>query len=228
MTDKENAEERKESERVEEYLEEIRRAEENSEECTTTTLAKKLKITPASVTEMLRKLRRDGYIEYEPYGDVHLTARGRAVGKSVLDRHRVAEEFLRMLGLNEEEIHDEACKLEHALSDKVFLALSEHLKELGGVVPLSALKEGEKGVIVRIDTDLICMGRGHGYGCSENALKRLADLGFTPKTEVEVKRIAPFGGPVEVTLRGTTVCIGRRFAEGILVRRAGSADNVSR
>jgi len=224
----ENAEERKESERVEEYLEEILRAEENGEECTTTTLAKKLKVAPPSVTEMLGRLKKRGYIEYEPYGKVHLTERGRAVGKSVLGKHRIAEEFLLMLGLEEGKIHEEACKLEHALSDRVFLALSEHVKGQGDVVPLSALKEGEKGVIVRIDSELIRRGRGYGYGCSQNALKRLADMGFTPKTEVEVRRIAPFGGPVEVMLRGSTVCIGRRFADGILVRKAGGADEVSR
>ncbi|MCX8173278.1 MAG: metal-dependent transcriptional regulator [Thermoplasmata archaeon] len=209
------------TEREEEYLEEIRRAEEDGKKCTTTFLAKKLKISPASVSEMLKKLKTKGYIEYSPYGNVQLTDYGRDVGKQVLDKHRVAEEFLLMLGLDETEIHEEACRIEHALSDRVFAALSDFLKNCDKISPLSEMGEGETGVIVRIDTDAICRGRGHGrgYGCAWGALKRLSDLGFTPKTVVVVKRKAPLSGPVEVEIRGTTVCISQNYAKGIIVRK---------
>ncbi|MEM3396233.1 MAG: metal-dependent transcriptional regulator [Thermoplasmata archaeon] len=209
------------TEREEEYLEEIRRAEEDGRECTTTSIAKKLKISPASVSEMLKKLKTKGYIEYSPYGNVQLTDYGRDVGKQVLDKHRIAEEFLMMLGIDEPEIHDEACKLEHALSEKVFVALSEFLKNAEKIATLDELEEGETGVIVRIDTDVICKGKGHGkgYGCAWGALKRLSDLGFTPKAEVKVKRKAPFSGPIEVEIRGTSVCISKNYARGIIVRK---------
>ena len=211
------------TEREEEYLEEIRRSEEEGQECTTTSLAKKLKISPASVSEMLKKLKAKGYIQYDAYGDVKLTDYGRDIGRNVLDKHRIAEEFLLMLGLNENEIHEEACKLEHALSDRVFEALSEFLKNSDKIMPLSALKEGERGIIVRIDTDAICRGRGHGrgYGCSWGVLKRLSDLGFIPKTEVKVKRVALLSGPLEIELKGTTVCISRQYAQSIIVKKLG-------
>lgn len=209
------------TEREEEYLEEIRRAEEDGRKCTTTSLAKKLKISPASVSEMLKKLKAKGYIAYSPYGNVQLTDHGRDVGKQVLDKHRIAEEFLLMLGLDESNIHEEACRIEHALSDRVFAAISDLLKNCEKIMPLSEMKEEETGIIVRIDTDAICSGKGHGrrYGCAWSALKRLSDLGFTPKTMVKVKRRAPLSGPLEVEIRGTTICISQNYARGIIVRK---------
>ncbi|MEM3445450.1 MAG: iron dependent repressor, metal binding and dimerization domain protein [Thermoplasmata archaeon] len=212
------------TEREEEYLEEIRRAEEEGKKCTTTTLAKKLRISPASVSEMLRKLKTKGYIDYSPYGNVQLTDYGRDIGKQVLDRHRIVEEFLLMLGLNENEIHEEACRIEHVLSDRVFTALSDFLRNCDKISPLSEMNEGDTGIIIRIDTDAICKGRGHGrgYGCAWGALKRLSDMGFTPKTSVKVKRKAPLSGPIEVEIRGTTICISRNYAKGIIVRKTGA------
>lgn len=79
-------------------------------------------------------------------------------------------------------------------------------------VPLTELKEGETGVITRIE-----IGLGHGWCWAHGVRKRLADMGLTPGTKVTVIRSAPFNGPIEVHVRGYKLAIGREIAGGIFV-----------
>lgn len=86
----------------------------------TTELAAMLGVTPSTVSANLKKLARDGWIEYEAYGPVALTARGREVAIQIVRRHRIIETFLvRRLGLSWDQVHDEADRLEHSVSDLV-------------------------------------------------------------------------------------------------------------
>ncbi|MEM1580973.1 MAG: FeoA family protein [Candidatus Bathyarchaeia archaeon] len=79
-------------------------------------------------------------------------------------------------------------------------------------VPLTALKEGETGVITSIE-----IGFGHGKRGGSGFQKRLIDMGLTPGTEVTVVKSAPFHGPIEVYVRGYRLALGRGMAERILV-----------
>lgn len=79
-------------------------------------------------------------------------------------------------------------------------------------VPLTALKEGETGVIASIE-----IGFGHGKCGGSGFQKRLIDMGLTPGTEVTVIKSAPFHGPIEVYVRGYRLALGRGMAERILV-----------
>jgi ferrous iron transport protein A len=74
----------------------------------------------------------------------------------------------------------------------------------GSVIPLADLRPGEEGVIVSITG-----GRG--------ALQRLVDLGLTPGTKVSVIKASPFHGPLEITVRGSDLALGRGVAMKILV-----------
>ncbi len=91
-------------------------------------LADALSITPGTVTSMVKRLAQRGLLRYERYGGVALTPRGERLAESVQRRHRIVETFLvRTLGLDWSEVHDEAERLEHSLSDRVLEALDRLL-----------------------------------------------------------------------------------------------------
>jgi DtxR family transcriptional regulator, Mn-dependent transcriptional regulator len=89
-----------------------------SEVIRTTQLSELLDITPASVTEMVKKLSEKKYIIHEPYKGIKLTKHGEVLGLNVLRRHRLLELFLsKCLDVSWDDVHEEAENLEHAVSD---------------------------------------------------------------------------------------------------------------
>ena len=76
-----------------------------------------LKVAPSSVTEMLERLQKDKYVKYAKYQGATLTKKGKTVGQKILRRHCTMEYFLVNLGVPEGRYHDEACEMEHVLSD---------------------------------------------------------------------------------------------------------------
>jgi len=79
-------------------------------------------------------------------------------------------------------------------------------------LPLTALKDGESGIITSVKAS-----PGHGGGRGWGFQKRLMDMGLTPGTKVMVVKSAPFHGPIEVHVRGSSLALGRGMAERILV-----------
>jgi len=79
-------------------------------------------------------------------------------------------------------------------------------------LPLTALRNGESGIITSIKT-----GHGRGGGRGWGFKKRLMDMGLTPGTRVTVVKSAPFHGPLEVSVRGSRLALGRGMAERIFV-----------
>lgn len=97
-------------------------------EPTTTDLAARLAVTPSTVSANLKRLARDGFIVYEPYGRMELTEHGRRVAVEIVRRHRILETYLvHRLGLSWDQVHDEADRLEHAVSDVVLARMDEIL-----------------------------------------------------------------------------------------------------
>jgi len=201
------------TESTEEYLEAIYRLCERGEAATTTSVAKELKVAPASVTQMLKKLTKRRYLKYTPYHGVTLTPKGEKIGKEILRKHRVMQKFLNTMGLPKSRVHKNACELEHHISDDLEQAIYQRVESEKplppgvprSVAPLTSLLDGRKGIISHISG-----GRG--------ASQRLADLGLTPGTEVTVVKSAIFHGPLMVCVRGTTLAIGRGLASKIFVR----------
>ncbi len=98
----------------------------------TNEIASTLAVTPSSVSANLKKLARDGFIDYEPYGRIGLTPAGRKIAAMVVRRHRVLETYLvQHLGLGWDEVHAEADALEHAVSDLVLDRMDEVLGRPG-------------------------------------------------------------------------------------------------
>ncbi len=85
----------------------------------------------------------------------------------------------------------------------------------GRELPLTALKNGEIGIVTSINPRARQAGCGRGWGFE----KRLMDMGLTPGCEVVVVKSAPFHGPVEVIVRGSRLALGRGMAERIFVVR---------
>jgi DtxR family Mn-dependent transcriptional regulator len=103
---------------AEDYLKAVLRFEDRNEKASTSKVARHLDVADATVTDMLRKLQAAGLLEYTPYYGVSLTARGRGIALKILRRHRLIELFLKqIMGYGWQEVHEEAEKLEHAVSD---------------------------------------------------------------------------------------------------------------
>jgi len=108
------------SENVEEYLEAIHRLSDGPGGASTTSLARRLSVTPASVTGMLRRLRQLELISYRRYHDITLTEEGQRLAHELIRRHRLAERLLTdMLNVPLDEAHEEACRLEHVVSPRL-------------------------------------------------------------------------------------------------------------
>ena len=112
------------SENIEEYLETLYKFGSKDSYVSTTTLSKELGIAPGSVTQMLKKLESLGYIVYTPYRGATLTDEGMKIAQKITRKHRILEKFLLdILKVKEENIHDQACEMEHTLSDEAERAL---------------------------------------------------------------------------------------------------------
>ena len=113
---------------VEDYLKTIYRLSEGGGTAATNDIAQKLDLSPASVTGMVKKLAESGHLEHVPYHGVRLTGPGRLAALAVMRRHRVLETYLiTRLGYDWSSVHEEAERLEHAVSDEVEARLDELL-----------------------------------------------------------------------------------------------------
>lgn len=187
-------------------------------------IAGELSIAQPSVTSMLKTLAAQSLIDYQPYQGVRLTASGRAAALGVIRRHRLTEVFLiEALGLSWDEVHVEAERLEHALSDKVtdrleaFLGYPTHdphgdpipdragrLPEVGGV-PLVNVSAGESVRVVRV------------LDQSPEFLRYLNEQGLVPGTGLDVREVAPFDGPLTIEVQGRSFAVSRSLARRIVV-----------
>jgi len=79
-------------------------------------IAEALSVLPSSVTKMVQKLDKDGYLVYEKYRGLTLTPRGEQLGKRLVQRHELLEQFLRIIGVDEERIYNDVEGIEHHLS----------------------------------------------------------------------------------------------------------------
>ena len=116
------------SENIEEYLEVLYKFGGNTF-VSTTTLSHELGIAPGSVTQMLKKLEDLGYIEYTPYKGASLTTEGIKIAQKITRKHRILEKFLKeILKIKDENIHEQACEMEHSLSDEAERAICHMLE----------------------------------------------------------------------------------------------------
>lgn len=190
----------------------------------TSKIAERLSVAPASVTEMVQRLARDGLVRHVRYGGVSLTGSGRRAALRVVRRHRLLETFLvDELGMGWGQVHDEAESLEHAVSDSLLEAIATKLGnperdphgdpipsadltiDEAETVSLDRLPMGTRGRLVRIldaDADLLAY---------------LDGLGVALGDEIEMLSLEPFGGPFTVSIDGRKRSLGRLAAAALSV-----------
>jgi len=216
---------------------------EGDEPVKTNEIAKALGLAPATVTESLQKLSDEGFVKYQAYRGVRLTSKGRSLASKVSRKHRLLERFLAdVLGLESSKVHKQACEMEHSLSDEAEIALCRMLNHPGtcpddgkiippcnldvwscdeckkiklseskkwddhsGLMPLTKLSMGESGKI-------------HFIRGERKQVERLNNIGITRDTEVKMLHSAPLRGPLEISVRGCKLCLGRDIASNIFVQ----------
>ncbi|WP_040212829.1 metal-dependent transcriptional regulator [Clostridium polynesiense] len=186
-------------------------------------IASALGVSPPSVSEMIKKLLEEGYLEYTPYKGIKLTDYGIKEASKIVRKHRLWEVFLiNHLGYSWDEVHDEAEKLEHVTSSQLEKRLQEYLNfpkacPHGSLIPyseedvdstpyrsLDTLKEGEKAVIKRV-TD------------KKPLLKYLMHLGLAIGDEISIINLAPYNGPITLIKQDKKIIIGKEASELIYV-----------
>jgi len=189
---------------VEEYLKTVEYLNEEGTPVIQARLAERMGKSPPAVSEMLDRLRADGYLE-ATRRRIALTAKGRTIAASVIRKHRLAECFLvEVIGLPWYKVHEEAGLWEHVMSDEVESKLDDLLchphvcphgnpiglqggDRVGETMPLRTLAEAATGETVRLErlTEEIELDRA--------TLLYLDDCGFVPGSHAEVTVRAPDG-----------------------------------
>ena len=191
---------------------------------TTTALAERLGVTPASASGMVRKLDEQGLVSYVRYRGVRLTSSGTRVALEVLRHHRLLELYLaESLDVPWDRVHDEAEVLEHVLSEDLEALIAAKLGHPthdphGDPIPtadlvlpeeptesLAALEPGTEGVFVRVsDSD-------------PEMLRYLAERGIAPGAAFEVIDKQPFEGPLFVRFGDEVHVLGGGLARAMRV-----------
>lgn len=211
-------------ESTEEYLEAVYRLEREGPGVTTSGLAADLGVAPASVSGMLKKLAADGHLTYEARGHAALTKKGLGVAVRVIRRNRLAEVFLHdILGMPWDVVHEEACRLEHAISDRVEERLVEVLRDPkvcphGHPIPPADLS-APPHVGARL-ADVPAGAKARVREVVENVpetLRYLDRIGLRPNVIVTVVERGPMAGPLTVESGGGRHAISLELARSIAI-----------
>lgn len=210
---------------AEDFLKAAFNLEAGGQDATTSALAAVLEISDASVTSMSKRLAQLGLVVHTRYHGVELTEPGRRIALEIVRHHRLLELYLaEVLGYRWDEVHDEADRLEHVISEefeeRIDIILGRPTvdphgdpiptKELEMVepdlIPLDRLEPGLSAVIHRVsDRD-------------PALLRYLATLGMFPSVPVVVRERAPFGGPIHLRLGDVEHGVGVDLARQVFVR----------
>ncbi|MBS7636205.1 metal-dependent transcriptional regulator [Candidatus Bathyarchaeota archaeon] len=213
------------SHEAEEYLEAIYKLQKRGGVARTKELAEELNVVPGSITNTIAHLEKHGLVEHTPYRGVRLTAEGERLALNIIRRHRLAERLLTdILEAEWGDVHESACKLEHALTEDVLSLLEKRLgypkfcphgnpipTESGEVsdvecFPLTSVAANQTCTIARIINE------------RREMLLALAAKGIKPNVPVHVVKLRR--RKVVLCVAGREQTISRREAESIWVKTA--------
>jgi DtxR family Mn-dependent transcriptional regulator len=211
---------------IEDYLKAILLLEAKGQPALTSDIAEQLTLSAPSVSGMIKRLSDQDLIEHAPYKGVVLTSSGRRVALRMVRRHRIIEAYLvGFLGYTWDTVHDEAERLEHAVSEVLIERMAtalgnprfdphgDPIPDQDGAMdelvytPLAEIPTGETAEIRRVATS------------QAERLRYLEHSGLTPGTRVTVTEHQPFRGPITVSTEGHEQIIGHELAEQVLCVR---------
>jgi len=211
---------------TQDYLKQIYELTENGDNASTTALATKLKISAPSVTGMIKKLAsvKPALVEYQKHQGVSLTKEGRKAALEVIRHHRLLEAWLvQTLGYTWDEVHEEAEKLEHVISEdferRISAAMGHPVRDPHGDLiptedlkmpvdestPLSAIRPGQSATIQRVRTS------------DPELLRYLEELYLIPGAQIEVKEHSPFDHNLTIKIGKKSVVLGLNITSQIFV-----------
>lgn len=215
---------------VEDYLKAIYQLSGSAKSASTTDIAHALGLAAPSVSGMMKRLAEQGLIEHLPYKGATLTRAGRRAALRMIRRHRLIEAYLvQLLGYTWDTVHDEAERLEHAVSDDLVERMADALGnprfdphgdpiptadgriEAVPTVPLPDFEVGEPGRINRVDS------------ASPEKLRWLAEAGLMPGVGFIMLAQQPFDGPVTIEVDGAEQVVGHDLALQLLCVRGGAS-----
>ena len=120
-------------ESAENYLERILMLQRSKGYARSIDIARELGVSKPSVSVAMKNLRETGYIEMDPEGLLSLTDKGMEIAEKMLERHTSLSRFLIALGVEEETAYEDACKIEHDISEESFQAICAHIEKNGGL-----------------------------------------------------------------------------------------------
>jgi DtxR family Mn-dependent transcriptional regulator len=211
---------------MEDYLKAIYklREEKKQQAVSTSALADDMKVAPASVTNMCKKLADLNLLTYEPYQGVKFTPAGEKLALEVVRHHRLIELYLaEALGVPWDQVHEEAEKLEHVISED----LEERMAAVLGdpqFDPHGAPIPSKTGVVVQPESDrLVDMSTGDKLVVVEvdddnpELLRHLGEKGLYPGTAIQLLDVAPFEGPLTLKINSEEQSLSYQVAKTILV-----------
>ena len=213
---------------IQDYLKHIYELTENGEPASTNDLAARLGVKPASVTGMVQKLAsiEPALVVYHKHQGVTLTHVGEQDALEVVRHHRLLESWLvKSLGYRWDEVHEEACRLEHVISEdfeaRIAAAMGYPLRDPHGEpiptadlvmpadesVPLTSIKAGQEAVVRRV----------HAQDAS--LLRHLEGLGLIPGTQIKALEVSPYDQVMhlQVKRRREAVVLGSAVTNRVFV-----------
>lgn len=215
---------------AEEYIETIYRLQKRDGAAKTKELAEALSVVPGSITNTIEHLERHDLVVHEPYRGVKLTKQGEKIALGIIRRHRLAERMLTdMLNAQWSSVHEEACKLEHALTKKVAALLEARLgypkfcphgnpipTESGLIdeqprIALTDANVGESYVVVKITDE------------EQDDLELLAQKRILPTVTIQVER--QDSQDIYLQVEGMVQTLSIDLATTVMVRKKEANEN---
>lgn len=212
------------SEQIENYLKNIYKLSSNEGKVTTSSLSEKLQISPASVSEMIKKLAEEGTLTHTPYKGVELTSEGKLLALRIIRKHRLWEMFLvQVLHFGWDEIDDEAERFEHIMSDKMeekidhvlgHPSIDPHgdpIPSKDGVItcsmsyPMIEAREGATVRVLRVSDS------------NSEMLQYVSSIGISLNKEIAVRQKMNFDNSLLVRIGDKEVNISSTIASNIFV-----------
>ena len=214
------------SQSIEDYLKTLFSLQSDDDRVSTTQIANSLEVSSASATNMIKRLAEMGLVDYKSYKGSKLTKSGKKIALEIVRHHRLLELYLlEVMGYSWDEVHDEAEKLEHHISerfeDKIAKLLDDPTHDPhGDPIP------SKEGIMPEMDAEPLIEAEGkQAYIVSRvrdqdpELLRYLEKIGLLPGIKIEVLEKAPFKGPITLLIENDEQVIGHDVAKSIFVAK---------